>query len=115
MRVALFITCFNDMMFPRTCRAVTELLERLGHTVEFPQGQTCCGQMHFNTGYRPETLPMVRRFAEVFAGYDAAVTPSGSCAGRVITLPGPAAARYRRLPRRHGRAARGGGPGVARV
>ncbi|MFY7627498.1 heterodisulfide reductase-related iron-sulfur binding cluster [Streptomyces sp. NY05-11A] len=36
---------------------MTELLERLGHTVEFPQGQTCCGQMHFNTGYRPETLP----------------------------------------------------------
>ena len=53
------------MMFPRTGRAVTELLKRLGHTVEFPQGRTCCGQMHFNTGYRPETLPMVRRFAEV--------------------------------------------------
>ncbi|MDQ0830809.1 heterodisulfide reductase subunit B [Streptomyces achromogenes] len=83
MRIALFITCFNDMMFPRTGQAVTELLERLGHTVEFPQGQTCCGQMHFNTGYRPETLPMVSRFAEVFAGYDAVVTPSGSCAGMV--------------------------------
>ncbi len=83
MRIALFITCFNDTMFPRTGRAVTELLERLGHTVEFPQDQTCCGQMHFNTGYRPETLPMVRRFAEAFGGYDAVVTPSGSCAGMV--------------------------------
>jgi L-lactate dehydrogenase complex protein LldE len=50
MRIALFITCFNDMMFPRTGRAVTDLLERLGHSVQFPQGQTCCGQMHFNTG-----------------------------------------------------------------
>lgn len=46
--------------------------------MEFPQDQTCCRQTHFNTGYRPETLPMVRRFAEVFDGYDAVVTPSGS-------------------------------------
>ncbi|MDQ1046325.1 (Fe-S)-binding protein [Streptomyces sp. V4I2] len=83
MRIALFITCFNDTMFPSTGRAVITLLERLGHTVEFPQAQTCCGQMHFNTGYRPETLPMVRRFAEVFEEYDAVVTPSGSCAGMV--------------------------------
>ena len=52
MRTTLFITCFNDMMFPRTGRAVTELLERLGHTVEFPQGQTCCGQMQQCDGRR---------------------------------------------------------------
>jgi L-lactate dehydrogenase complex protein LldE len=93
-RIALFITCFNDTMFPRTGRAVTELLERLGHTVEFPQGQTCCGQMHFNTGYRRETLPMVRRFAEVFGGYEAVVTPSGSCAGMVRDYHRVVAARY---------------------
>lgn len=61
-------------MFPSTGRAVITLLERLGHTVEFPQTQTCCGQMHVNTGYRPETLPKVRRFAEVFEEYDAVVT-----------------------------------------
>ncbi|MEV4864650.1 (Fe-S)-binding protein [Streptomyces ossamyceticus] len=83
MRIALFITCFNDTMFPETGKAVVRLLERLGHTVDFPQEQACCGQMHFNTGYRPETIPMVRRFAEVFADYDAVVTPSGSCAGLV--------------------------------
>ncbi|MGA5097073.1 (Fe-S)-binding protein [Streptomyces lavendulocolor] len=83
MRIALFITCFNDTMFPSTGRAVVTLLERLGHTIEFPQAQACCGQMHFNTGYRPQTLPMVRRFAEVFAPYDAVVTPSGSCAGMI--------------------------------
>jgi Fe-S oxidoreductase len=82
-RIALFITCFNDTMFPETGKAVVRLLERLGHTVDFPQEQACCGQMHFNTGYRPETIPMVRRFAEVFADYDAVVTPSGSCAGLV--------------------------------
>src|SRR3712207_4241395 len=48
LRVALFITCFNDTLFPRTGQAVVELLERLGHEVEFPEEQTCCGQMHFN-------------------------------------------------------------------
>ncbi|MGZ3681961.1 MAG: heterodisulfide reductase-related iron-sulfur binding cluster, partial [Ktedonobacterales bacterium] len=45
MRVALFITCFNDTLFPEVGIAMTRLLERLGHTVEFPLEQTCCGQM----------------------------------------------------------------------
>lgn len=44
MRVALFITCFNDTLFPETGRAVVDLLERLGHEAEFPEEQTCCGQ-----------------------------------------------------------------------
>jgi len=83
MRIALFITCFNDTMFPETGRAVVTVLERLGHTVEFPQEQTCCGQMHFNTGYRPDAVPLVARFARTFAEYDAVVTPSASCAGMV--------------------------------
>ncbi|MEZ0095487.1 (Fe-S)-binding protein [Streptacidiphilus sp. EB129] len=83
MRIALFITCFNDTLYPDTGKAVVAVLERLGHTVEFPLSQTCCGQMHFNTGYRPEALPLVRGFAEAFAGYDAVVTPSASCAGMV--------------------------------
>lgn len=83
MRVALFITCFNDTLFPETGKAVVRLLERLGHQVDFPLGQTCCGQPQFNTGYRPEARPLVRRFAEAFAGYDAVVTPSGSCAAMV--------------------------------
>ena len=30
------------------------LLERLGHEVEFREEQTCCGQMHFNSGYADE-------------------------------------------------------------
>ena len=54
-RVALFITCFNDTMFPQTGRAVVTVLERLGVGVDFPLEQTCCGQMHFNTGYAQET------------------------------------------------------------
>jgi len=83
MRVALFITCFNDTLFPDTGRAVVRLLERLGHEVEFPLDQTCCGQMHFNTGYQLEAIPLARRFVRTFAGYDAIVSPSGSCAAMV--------------------------------
>jgi L-lactate dehydrogenase complex protein LldE len=83
MRVALFITCFNDTLFPETGQAVVRLLERLGHEVEFPLEQTCCGQMHFNTGYEREALPLARRFVRIFAPYDAVVSPSASCVGMV--------------------------------
>jgi L-lactate dehydrogenase complex protein LldE len=82
-RVGLFVTCFNDTLYPRVGRATVAVLERLGVTVAFPEAQTCCGQMHFNSGYRPECVPLVRRFADVFSGYDAVVTPSPSCASMV--------------------------------
>jgi L-lactate dehydrogenase complex protein LldE len=82
-RAALFITCFNDTMFPGTGRAVVTLLERLGVHVEFPMEQTCCGQMHFNTGYRAETVPLVRRFVRAFGDCEAVVSPSASCVGMV--------------------------------
>ena len=81
MRVALQITCVNDAMFPETGRAVVRLLRRLGVEVDFPVGQTCCGQPMVNTGYVDEAVPVVRTYVEAFAGYDAIVTPSGSCAG----------------------------------
>jgi L-lactate dehydrogenase complex protein LldE len=79
-RIALFITCFNDLLFPEVGQAVVRLLRRLGHEVEFPADQTCCGQIQFNTGYRDECVPLVRRFARAFDGFDAVVTPSPSCA-----------------------------------
>jgi L-lactate dehydrogenase complex protein LldE len=82
-RVALFITCVNDTLYPRTGQAVVTLLERLGVDVGFPPGQSCCGQAQFNTGYRHETEPLVRRFADAFEDYDYVVTPSGSCAAMV--------------------------------
>jgi L-lactate dehydrogenase complex protein LldE len=85
-RVALFITCFNDTLFPDTGRATVRVLERLGLKVEFPLDQTCCGQMHFNTGYQREAIPLVRRFVEVFSPYEAVVAPSGSCVGMVREL-----------------------------
>src|SRR5262250_2727066 len=83
MRVALFVTCLADTLFPDVGRATVRLLERLGHQVEFPLAQTCCGQMHVNTGYARDALPLVRRYTEVFAGYEAIVVPSGSCAGSI--------------------------------
>lgn len=83
MRVALFVTCINDALYPRTGQAVVTLLERLGVEVDFPQEQSCCGQPQFNTGYRHATEPLVRRYADAFAGYDHIVVPSGSCAAMV--------------------------------
>ena len=81
MRVALFITCFNDTLFPEAGRATVALLERLGCEVDFPLEQTCCGQMHMNSGYPREGAALARRFARVFDGAEAVVTPSASCAG----------------------------------
>jgi L-lactate dehydrogenase complex protein LldE len=85
MRVALFITCVNDTLFPETGRATVTLLERLGHEVAFPLEQTCCGQMHANSGYGPEAVRLMERFVDVFdsAAWEAIVTPSGSCAAMV--------------------------------
>lgn len=86
MKVALFITCVNDGLFPNTPRAVVEVLERLGHEVVFPTQQTCCGQMHLNAGYRQEGLHLAQRFREVFSDYDVIVSPSASCVGTVREL-----------------------------
>jgi L-lactate dehydrogenase complex protein LldE len=83
MRTALFITCLADALFPEVGKATLRVLNRLGQDVEFPTEQTCCGQMHVNTGYQKQALPLVERFAEVFAPYDAIVAPSGSCVGSV--------------------------------
>ncbi|WP_411104551.1 (Fe-S)-binding protein [Streptomyces sp. cmx-4-9] len=83
MRVALFVTCVNDALHPRTGIAVVRLLERLGVGVDFPAGQSCCGQPQYNTGYRRESEPLVRRTAEAFAGHEYVVTPSASCAAMI--------------------------------
>jgi L-lactate dehydrogenase complex protein LldE len=80
-RVSLFITCFNDTLFPQTGRAMVRLLERLGCEVDFPLEQTCCGQMHMNSGYAREGAALARRFLRVFQHSEQVVTPSASCAG----------------------------------
>ncbi|MEV6721477.1 (Fe-S)-binding protein [Streptomyces xanthochromogenes] len=101
MRVALFVTCVNDAVYPATGIATVKLLERLGVEVDFPAGQTCCGQPQFNTGYRHETEPLVRRTGRVFEGYDHVVTPSGSCAAMIRD-------NYPRIGRRAAAEGRGG-------
>jgi L-lactate dehydrogenase complex protein LldE len=82
-RIALFITCFNDTLFPATGKAVVALLERLGHEVDFPEDQTCCGQMHGNTGYGEQGRRLAARWERVFAGSDVVVSPSASCVGYI--------------------------------
>ena len=83
MRVALFATCLVDAMSPNVGKATVEVLERLGCTVEFPLDQTCCGQMHTNSGYPDQAAPLVDHFQDVFADYDYVVGPSGSCVASV--------------------------------
>ncbi|MEE6269369.1 MULTISPECIES: (Fe-S)-binding protein [Streptomyces] len=81
MRTALFVTCLNDALHPQTGRATVNLLRRLGVSVDFPPRQSCCGQMHYNTGYRKETAKLARHFVDVFETYDEIVVPSASCGG----------------------------------
>jgi L-lactate dehydrogenase complex protein LldE len=82
-RIALFVTCVGDTVFPEAGRATVQVLERLGHEVVFPTEQTCCGQMHANSGYRSEARALARRFVEVFGEYEVVVSPSSSCVGNV--------------------------------
>ena len=81
MRVALFATCLIDALFPDAGKATVTILERLGLHPEFPLEQTCCGQMHTNSGYFEPNL--VRRYVDTFDEFDAIVTPSASCAGAI--------------------------------
>jgi L-lactate dehydrogenase complex protein LldE len=83
MRVALFITCVSDTFAPEAGRSTVAVLERLGHEVVFPEAQTCCGQMHANSGYGEQAIPLIRRFARVFGGFQAIVSPSASCVAMV--------------------------------
>jgi L-lactate dehydrogenase complex protein LldE len=83
LRVALFITCFNDTLFPAAGNATVAVLERLGCQVDFPLEQTCCGQMHGNSGYEDDARPLAERFGRVFGGAEVVVCPSASCAGFV--------------------------------
>jgi len=83
LRISLFITCYNDTLFPETGKAVVRVLERLGHQVEFRAAQTCCGQMHYNTGYAADALPLMGHFVRVFAGDDVICVPSSSCVAMI--------------------------------
>ena len=88
MKVHLFITCLNDAVFPKTGIATTQLLESLGHQVVFDERQTCCGQMHLNSGYQSEAIKIARHWVEVFKDAEVVVSPSGSCVANVREMFG---------------------------
>lgn len=83
MRASLFITCYNDTLYPETGRAVVRLLERLGVEVEFRSAQTCCGQMHANTGFRGEAFSLAKRMIRLYEDVEAVVIPSSSCVAMI--------------------------------
>ena len=83
MRVSLFITCYNDTLFPETGHAVVRLLERLGVEIEFRAAQTCCGQMHANTGFRGEAFSQAKRLVRMYQDAEAVVIPSSSCVAMI--------------------------------
>ncbi len=79
MHASLFITCYNDTLFPETGRAVVKLLERLGVDLDFRPQQTCCGQMHANTGFRGEAFSQAKHFVRLYLDAENVVIPSSSC------------------------------------
>lgn len=98
MRIALFATCIVDALFPQAAQAAVEVLERLGHEIYLPEKQGCCGQMHVNTGYYEEALPLIKNHADAFSPvlkgeWDCIVCVSGSCTGS-LRHQGAMVARY---------------------
>jgi L-lactate dehydrogenase complex protein LldE len=79
MTISLFIPCFIDQFYPHVGQCMVDVLERLGHTVRVPAGQTCCGQPAFNSGYWPETRPVAEHMLDVFEDSEVVVSASGSC------------------------------------
>ena len=79
MTVGLFIPCYVDQFYPQVAIATLELLEKLGQTVVFPKGQTCCGQPMANSGFAHLTGPINDRFLAQFGAGDYLFCPSGTC------------------------------------
>ena len=88
MKVALFVTCLVDLVVPEVGVAAARVLQRAGHEVVFPEGQTCCGQPAFNSGYREEAAKVLSHTARALAdaGADAIVAPAGSCTTMLRTF-----------------------------
>lgn len=82
-RVAIFVTCIVDQLFPRVGLAMADVLERIGYSVDFREQQTCCGQPAFNSGYREEAAQVAEHFIRTFRDADFVVVPSGSCTSMI--------------------------------
>jgi len=83
MHASLFITCYNDTLYPETGRSVVSLLERLGVELDFKSKQTCCGQMHANTGFRGEAFSQAKRFVQLYQDTETVIIPSSSCVAMI--------------------------------
>ena len=75
MKIALFVTCVNDLIYSRTAKATFNVLSRLGHEVVFSKDQSCCGQLRLNALYQREGLALAVRFHSTFEGYNCIVSP----------------------------------------
>ena len=87
MKLSLFATCLGELFYQEALKDMVEVLERLGCEIDFPDGQICCGQPAFNSGYRNETKKAARQMIASFEMADYVVTPSGSCAGMLKEYP----------------------------
>jgi L-lactate dehydrogenase complex protein LldE len=82
-KVALFIPCFIDSIYPNVALATQKILIDLGFDVEYPKDQTCCGQPLYNSGFKDQSRELAERFYEIFKDYDYIVAPSASCISMV--------------------------------
>ena len=83
MKVAIFIPCLTEHMYPETGLSMVKVLRHAGIEIEYVHGQTCCGQPAFNAGYRDEIIPIAERLIGLFKGKDYVIAPSGSCTAMV--------------------------------
>jgi len=83
MRVALFIPCFVDTIYPQVAVATHKILKDIGFEVDYPLNQTCCGQPFYNSGFKSEAKELAKKFVQNFTNYDYIVAPSGSCIAMV--------------------------------
>ena len=79
MKASLFVSCLVDQFYPEVGESSVKVLRRLGVEVDFPQGQTCCGQPAFNSGFVSQAKPLAHRFLDLFEDSEYVVIPSGSC------------------------------------
>ena len=79
MKIGLFIPCYVDVVYPHVGVATYKLLKHLGLDVDYPQGQTCCGQPMANAGFEGQAVPLAKKFEEKFKDFDYIVAPSVSC------------------------------------
>ena len=87
-RASLFVTCIVDQLYPEVGESTVRVLDRLGVDLDFPEGQTCCGQPAFNSGFWTDAKPLAKRTLRLLAGSRYVVVPSGSCAGMLRVFYG---------------------------